>query len=146
MPLVVIDASVALKWFIPEPDSDRALLLQATELCAPDLLLTEAGNALRKAVRRRLLTRSDAEAAFATLHASRIRWFASGDLSPEALAHALDLDHAIYDCIYLALARRLGTVMITSDERFMRKIDADKQLAGSAVGLDRLPLSVSPGS
>jgi predicted nucleic acid-binding protein len=141
MPLVVIDASVALKWFIPEPDSDRALLLRASELCAPDLLLVEAGNALRKAVRRGLLARSDAEAAFATLHASRIRWFASGDLSPEALKHALDLDHTIYDCIYLALARRLDTVMVTSDEGFIRKIAANATLTGSAVGLDAALIS-----
>lgn len=138
MALLVIDASVALKWFIPEWDSEHALRLRGRELCAPDLLLAEAGNALWKAVRRRLLAQAEAKAAFAALHASGIRWFATGDLSSEALAHAVNLDHAIYDCIYLALARRLDTVMVTSDERLIRKLDADPTHAGSAVGLERV--------
>ena len=47
---VVVDASVAVKWAIPEALSGRAdaLRAQADHLVAPGLLLSEAANALRK--------------------------------------------------------------------------------------------------
>ncbi len=50
----VIDASVAVKWFIPEPHSDRAdgllkdFLRQSIVLTAPDVLVAEVGNTLWK--------------------------------------------------------------------------------------------------
>lgn len=31
---------------------------------------------------------------------------------------ALALDHPVYDCIYLALAYRIGDVLVTADLRF----------------------------
>ena len=52
---LIVDASVAVKWFVEEPDSDRARQLEFADedLIAPDLALAEVGNALwKKAVRR----------------------------------------------------------------------------------------------
>ncbi|MGJ3628099.1 type II toxin-antitoxin system VapC family toxin [Sphingomonas sp. MMS24-JH45] len=50
---MVIDASVAVKWFVPEEDSDRAFKIVALhQLCAPSLLRTEVGNAIWKKLRR----------------------------------------------------------------------------------------------
>ena len=62
MTRVVVDASVAVKWFIPEALSSeaRGLLAPEYELLAPDLLWVELGNALWKKHRRREL---DAETA-----------------------------------------------------------------------------------
>jgi predicted nucleic acid-binding protein len=47
---VVVDASVTIKWFVPEPLSDEAdrLLGGGDALFAPDLLLLEFGNTLWK--------------------------------------------------------------------------------------------------
>lgn len=51
-PLVVIDASVAIKWFLPEKESEKALRIRdehaegAIDLAAPDLLYYEVANVL----------------------------------------------------------------------------------------------------
>jgi predicted nucleic acid-binding protein len=44
----VVDASVALKWALEEPGSDRARLLSSARLEAPDLLPIECANVLWK--------------------------------------------------------------------------------------------------
>jgi predicted nucleic acid-binding protein len=48
MSKLVVDASVAAKWLVTEPLSDKALdvLGSSDELYAPDLLLAEVGNIL----------------------------------------------------------------------------------------------------
>jgi predicted nucleic acid-binding protein len=62
---LVIDASVAVKWVIPEPDSERAELDRG--LVAPDVLFAACANALWKKVRRGELTKGEAEIAAQTL-------------------------------------------------------------------------------
>ena len=42
---LVVDASVATKWLLPEPDSDQALRVRAERLVAPPLFRLECGNA-----------------------------------------------------------------------------------------------------
>src|SRR5688500_4615632 len=43
---LVVDASVAVKWYVPEPDNQRAftILSSGSRLLAPDLLISEVGN------------------------------------------------------------------------------------------------------
>ena len=48
---IVIDASVALKWVLNEPETGAALALRAEQLIAPALWLAEAANALWRHVR-----------------------------------------------------------------------------------------------
>ena len=48
---IVVDASVALKWLLPEDDSDLADALRAENLIAPPLWLVEGANALWRNVR-----------------------------------------------------------------------------------------------
>jgi predicted nucleic acid-binding protein len=43
---LVIDASVAVKWVVPEPESDRAEALLDHPLVGPDLLFAECANVL----------------------------------------------------------------------------------------------------
>ena len=66
---VVVDASVAIKWFVPEPLSNEAerLLGGSDTLFAPDLLLIEFGNIIWKKVRLGELARDDGDAALAAL-------------------------------------------------------------------------------
>ena len=45
------------------------------------------------------------------------------DLLPDALEISLELDHQLPDCLYLALARRLGAPMVTADDKLIRKED-----------------------
>jgi predicted nucleic acid-binding protein len=65
----VVDASVGLKWYLPEVHSDTARRLRAggNDLNVPSLFYLEFANALWMKVRRGELDQADAEAAFAEL-------------------------------------------------------------------------------
>ena len=65
----VVDASVAVKWFVPEALSDEAVsfLDSPRELLAPDLLYPEAGNILWKKVGRGEIEARDARDILAAL-------------------------------------------------------------------------------
>lgn len=62
----ILDASVAVKWVLPEPDSPAALSLEVDyrngvhELLAPDTFPVEVAHALTKAERRNLLLPGEA--------------------------------------------------------------------------------------
>lgn len=125
----VIDASVAVKWFVQEPESDAAERLLAFDgkLAAPRILMNEVASGLWKNYFRDRIGR---ETLFASLgQTERVieAWYDDAPLLQTAMEMALDLPHHIYDCIYLALARQLGTSCITSDKKLLRL--APKELA-----------------
>jgi predicted nucleic acid-binding protein len=68
----VLDSSVALKWFLAEPDSARALRLRddaragVHELLAPDVFPVEITHAITRAERARRITSAEGSA-FAAL-------------------------------------------------------------------------------
>ena len=51
-------------------------------------------------------------------------------LLDSALDLAIQLNHPIYDCLYLALALRHDTDVITADRRFVSAIERRPELAG----------------
>jgi predicted nucleic acid-binding protein len=119
--MLVVDASVAAKWILPEADSVAAAALRGreAELIAPSLIAAEIGNAVWKAVRRGNIQRVEA---IAGVEAALI-WFESlvpiEELHSRALTLALELRHPIYDCFYLALAERERCTLITADTRLI---------------------------
>ena len=124
--LVVLDASVAVRWIVEEEGSDEAdgLLARDFAWIAPRLLLTEVASALRRKVVDRELT---AVAAAQSLDAL-LQAIADGLLSlaedeglvSQALLLALSLDHKLPDCLYLALAEREGASIATADDKLAR--------------------------
>ncbi|HKO55026.1 MAG TPA: type II toxin-antitoxin system VapC family toxin [Thermoanaerobaculia bacterium] len=68
---LVVDASVAIKWFVPEVHSITAIQVLHGEaaLAAPDLIYSEFGNTLWKKTRRGELSRASALA-------PHVRWIA----------------------------------------------------------------------
>ena len=115
---LVVDASVAVKWVLPEAGSDQAAALRTEEpdVIAPSLVVAEIGNALWKSALRKDIGRSQAldGLRIATAHFSRL--IGIEDLAADAMAFAVDGRHPIYDCFYLALARRENAALITADE------------------------------
>ncbi len=115
---IVVDASVAAKWILPEAGSSAAAALrqQDSELIAPSLLAAEIGNAIWKAARRGNVSTSEA---LTGIEAALI-WFETlipiEELRVRALALAIELGHPIYDCFYLALAERENAPLVTADE------------------------------
>ena len=101
---VVIDASIAVKWVIPERATDEALALQDDQLIAPELWLAEAANALWRHVKIGELTPEQALARMHELTEAPVASLAIEPYVERALVLAIQLAHPIYDCFYLALA------------------------------------------
>lgn len=120
---LVIDSSIAVKWYLPEEGSDRAALLleSGSALFAPDLLISEVGNVLWK--RRRDMPAEELRVIAGTLtSACPITLRSSGALLEGALSIALAFDRTVYDSLYLALAVSEDCRLVTADERLINAL------------------------
>lgn len=122
--LAVIDASVAVKWFVPELRSDEADALSTggLRLIGPTLIRLEVANAFSKKLRSGLVTLDHAVEYMALLPQYFDELVDSQICLPAALAMAHELDHPVYDCIYVETARRRDGVLVTDDQRLIRKL------------------------
>jgi len=117
---MVVDASVAFKWLLEEEGSDRAIRWAADQpLIAPTLLWAEIGNALLKKVRRGEIEASAARLAQKCLPSFVRGWHELADLVDPAFVLAVELDHPVYDCYYLALAEARDVELLTADLRLI---------------------------
>lgn len=135
----VIDASVAAKWVVEEPGSDRARGLAGASLEAPDMLLAECTNILWKKTRLGDLNRRQAGECLALLLRAPVRLADSRALVEPALHLSFELNHPVYDCIYLALAVRRGVPLVTADQRLVSAAGRHRKLASRVVLLADLP-------
>jgi predicted nucleic acid-binding protein len=129
---LVIDASVALKWFIDEDGSDRAAaLLDGKELLiAPDLIVAEVCNAGWKAVRAGTALPQQLEVMAARLPVVLDELVPLANLAPDAVAAALALDHPVYDCCYLVLASQRQAHLVTAHRRLLARVAGTRWDAG----------------
>lgn len=134
MSIFVVDASLVLKWFIPEIHSEaaRRWLGASHDYVAPDLLFAEVGNAVWKKVRRKELEEAEGRQLVKALGQVAVETVATRNLLEDALALALTAGVTVYDAMYLALAVRLETAVITGDDRFADKV-AERPLLASHV-------------
>jgi predicted nucleic acid-binding protein len=120
----VIYASVALKWFVQEDFHLNALALTKDDVqrVAPDILLAEVANALRRQVRMRLVSDYQASEAIPTMLGSFGDLIPSRDLIESAFNLSSQLDHSVYDCIYLAATlAEDDRILVTADRKFAAK-------------------------
>ena len=129
--VVVVDASIALKWVQVEADSATALALvtewvnNSMTVLAPGLLIYEITNVLYKNVRKNLITLDGARDALREIFLSKLELDFSED--PAQSIRALELAHrfgllAAYDPQYLALAEREDCEYWTADERLWNSV------------------------
>lgn len=123
---LVVDASVAIKWFIPERDSPEAvrLLESGVSFSAPDLIGPEIANTLWKKTRRGEINSSDAAAILTAFEKLNVEIHSSAALLPAALELAMSLDRSVYDCLYLSLAIAQDCAVVTADEKFAAVVTA----------------------
>ncbi len=122
--MAIVDASVAVKWVVNEPLSDLAIqLLQNNVLKAPELIEVEVRNALWARVRRNLDTAEEARQAEQEFSRIGIGVLPLGILVGRAFDLSFELDHPLYDCVYLAAAIEFSEPLITADQRFFELID-----------------------
>jgi predicted nucleic acid-binding protein len=115
---IVVDASVALKWVLDEPESEAAAALRDHELIAPALWLAEAANALWRHARIGDISGDKAAAFFSELLKAPVASLPIEPYLERALELAMEIGHPVYDCIYLALALQHQTHVVTADRRF----------------------------
>jgi predicted nucleic acid-binding protein len=127
----VVDASVVLKWFLPEPDSVAADILlekflnDEVELIAPDLILLETANALwKRVVIRKELDANEATLTYRDLLTLPISLIASETMASAALQIALNQSHSVYDAIYCALAIERRCDFVTADKTLANKLQS----------------------
>ncbi len=119
---LVVDASVAIKWFVEEDLSEEAeaILGYGEPLFAPDLLLAEIGNVLWKKVIRGEVAPDQAHESAAKIEGGIPVLYSIRLLNARALQIALALGHPVYDCLYIACAEMADGVVVTADERLVR--------------------------
>lgn len=124
--IVVVDASVVVKWFVEEEYSRESRLLRDAyvngliDLAAPSLLYYEVINALRysegfgeEVLKEIAGILNDYQITLYNLE---------GELAAKAIELSMRKGITIYDASYIALAQVLNTVLYTSDERLVMKI------------------------
>ena len=126
-----VDASFAVKWFVPEDLSDAAdaLLTGEHELCAPDFMLVEAANALWKKVRADQTTAAAADEALSVLAAGIVDLRPTPPLLPRAMKMANDIGQPVHDCVYVAAAEAWTGTLVTADRRLAETADRGDRMA-----------------
>jgi len=125
---LVVDASVAVQWVLDEDGSARANALRSEDnLIAPTLIAAEIGSAIWKAVRRGTVTRADGIIAIEAALLPFQLLITTEELRVRALELAIDLNHPVYDCFYLALAERERCALVSADVKLLA---AAKKLKG----------------
>ena len=119
MSIFVVDASVVVKWFVPEIHSDaaRRLLVMPHEYVAPDLLCGETVNTIWKKIRRKELAVEEGQRLVADMGRIAVETVSCHALAEDAHALANATGRTVYDSMYVALAVRLNTRSITADDR-----------------------------
>ena len=126
----VIDASVAVKWYIPEPLSDAATSYlelyrqEKASLLAPELLIAEVGSVLWKKVRQKELAARDArQIASILVNHCPLSLIPASELMPAALELAIKLNLTVYDSLYLALAVSAEVSLVTADQDIKKLVE-----------------------
>jgi len=122
----VVDASVALKWFVEEPDSAQARAVRDAHIIghapivAPDLLICEVANALLHNPR---FPERDIEQALFTLYDLQLELLmSSAELTQAVVRLAARYKLTFYDALYVGLAQELDLELITADRRLQRAV------------------------
>jgi predicted nucleic acid-binding protein len=126
--VIVVDASVAAKWLLPEVGSEAALeLISSAELLfAPSLIRIEVLAAITRSVRMEVATAGESltrcEKWLRYLDEGTITLLPDTVLLAEAVQLAIKVRHPLQDCLYLAAAQSMDARLITADRPFVDRI------------------------
>jgi predicted nucleic acid-binding protein len=124
----VLDSSVALKWVVSEADSARAVRLRDEyrngnhTLIAPDLFTPEIANALVAAERQSRIKGGEAALFVRDVQLNAPAFVPTAPLLVRGMEIALATRHAVYDCVYVALAERESCELVTADDKLARAL------------------------
>lgn len=121
----VIDASVVIKWYVKENDSDAATVLLDAEqsFLAPDLLFAECASILTKLVRRGTLRGASALEIIAGIIDGPFTTVTNAQIADDALGISLSATGVSpYDASYVALAMLFDMNCVTADRRLVERL------------------------
>jgi len=124
MNIPVVDACVAIKWFLPEKNYQKAgkILSSYNRMFAPDLFLVEMDSIITKKVRQRLIETEDAYRIYEEVRNIPIQIIPYSLIGKLAFDLSVALPITQYDACYLAVAIEFGEKVISADMRFVRGI------------------------
>lgn len=120
---VVVDASVALKWVVSEDGSEQANTLLADladgtiTLAAPEHLVGEVANGLRKRVAQGVVSAEDALAALEAIVALELELLGGTRRWLQTLQASMDWQLTTHNALYVLLALDLDAELVTADDR-----------------------------
>lgn len=120
----VVDASIAVKWYLGEVHAKaaRRILEADSVLLVPGLFFAEVGNALWKRARLGEFSAADVAATLEALGRVPFDVRSTRSLVPAAMQIALRLGCTVYDAIYLALAQQEDVMAVTADRRLRQAV------------------------
>ena len=130
MKRIVVDASVAVKWFATEKGTTKALTIRdayhkgSVQLVAPTLIYYEVTNALRFHPHYNF-TKEDLLASMAVLKDLQIAIEPTEEMWYTAFEVSLSQHMAVYDAIYVAASLALDAELVTSDEKLLKKLSEE---------------------
>ena len=129
MLVVVVDASIVVKWFVYEEGSDKALEIRdkyisgELKLIAPENINFEVLNALYY---KRLFSEEEIKEIAEALDAFSFELYPlKGGYAKKTVEVAFKNSITIYDSSYISLAIMKNTCMYTADEKLMEKISRE---------------------
>ena len=124
--MLVIDASVAAGWFVPDPGAEGQPTVPDEPLIAPDLIVAELSNTFWKIARGGGLKPDQVGRMVAAIPEYFMRLEPAANIAARAIQLAFELDHPAYDCFYLSLAEREGATVVTADKRLLRRLSGTR--------------------
>ncbi|MBN9307150.1 MULTISPECIES: type II toxin-antitoxin system VapC family toxin [unclassified Devosia] len=121
--MIVVDASVAVRWIAEEANAGSALtLLERGDLVAPDLLAVEVGNALRRKERNGELKHEQVVGGLQLVFSRVTLRPPTAESMIRAVEIAAALEHPVYDCLYVGLAEALGGRFVSHDVELLKRV------------------------
>ena len=130
MKSLVVDSSVAIKWFIPENNQAEAMAIVQEwiagqlECVVPDWFFVEVGNILWKKHRQQSITQYDITQTLQEMDKLPFRVVASRPLNDAAVSFAIQHDRTVYDALYIVLAKEENCSFVTADDRLANAVAA----------------------
>lgn len=124
---IIIDSSVAIKWYLPDEHDDKALKIKSDfadgiiSIALPVLFFYEISNILRTTSKSLRIAQEDTSQVFQDLLELNFMVYSSKGLFKSALEKALDLDMTTYDASYIVLAEYLQIPLYTADDKLIEK-------------------------
>lgn len=126
--MIILDASVVVKWFSEEEYTDKALAIRERirvgeeRVLVPDLLLYELANALKYNPSFDANDVSDALTSIFDMDLDIVTPIP--EIINSAVTLAFEHNITVYDAFYIALAKEIELTFITADRRLSERVSS----------------------